>query len=531
MRRNDPPEGPERALAMPPRMREKIGMRFRKTLLFAAFYAFLQPLSAAVSLPSESTPAVAGEVKGPAKEAMDEFQAGRHAKALDLARPLAEKGNADALYLMGFAHETGNGVEASREKAIEYYHKAADAKHKDAVYRLSFILLASEDEKERDQAREELEKAAKDDPAVAGRILGEAYLRGMLSPAADPDKAVFWWKRAADAGDIPSLLLIARFYEGQFGFPELKDLKQAMEYYGKAAGLGAPAAMASYGSRLLSGDESIRDEAKGREWIKKAIEAKEISGYLVLGDFEENVKKDLKAALAAYERGKDAGQIDSMLRAADFYIEGKAGEKDVERGVTVLKQAAEAGSAVASLKLAVMELSAEKPDLVSGYGHLLAAANGNLVEAQNELGLFYLSGKLAVADPAAGVAWLTRAAKGGYAPAQANLGTLYERGVAGVERSFENAGQLFTLAANQGHGAATLALANLVLEGHGTEADPVKAWALATLAAERGQEEATELATKIATKLDEKQREAAAKELETMRGGLATEPVETPDAE
>lgn len=499
-------------------------MLLRKTLLFAAVSAFLQPLSAAVSLPSETTPTVPAEVSGPAKEAMEAFQAGRHAKAVELAKPLAEKDNADALYLLGFAHETGNGAEASREKALEYYRKAAALKHKDAIYRMSFILLASEDEKERDQAREELEKAAKDEPAVAGRILGEAYLRGLLTPSPDPDKAVFWWKRAADAGDIPSLLLIARFYEGQFGFPELKDLKQAMDSYGKAAGLGNPGAMASYGSRLLSGDESVRDEEKGREWIKKAIDAKEISGYLVLGDFEENVKKDPKAALAAYERGKDAGQVDSMLRAADFYIEGKAGEKDVERGVSVLKKAAEAGSAVASLKLAVMDLSGETPDLVQGYAHLLAAANGNLVEAQNELGLFYLSGKLAGADPAAGVAWLTRAAKGGYAPAQNNLATLYERGVGGVERSFENAGQLYALAANQGHGPATLALARLVRDGHGTEADPTKAWALATLAAERGEEEGTEFAKEIATTLKPEQQDAARKELEDLKSGKAGEP-------
>lgn len=494
-------------------------MRIRKTLLFAAFSALLQPLPAAVSLPSENSPTVPSEVSGPAKDAMDAFQAGNHAKAIELAQPLAEEGNADALYLLGFAHETGAGVEASREKALEYYRKASAAKHKDAVYRLSFILLASEDEKERDQARKELEGAAKGDPAVAGRILGEAYLRGALTPSPDPDKAVFWWKSAADAGDIPSLLLVARFYEGQFGFAELKDLKEAMEFYRKAADLGAPGAMASYGSRLLSGDESVRDEDKGREWIKKAIDAKEINGFLVLGDFEENVKKDLEAALAAYERGKDAGQIDCMLRAADFYIEGKAGEKDVERGVSVLKEAAESGSAVANFKLAVMELSGDEPDLLAGYGFLLAAANGNLAQAQNELGLFYLAGKLAFADPAAGVAWLTRAAKGGFAPAQANLATLYERGAGGVNQSFENAAQLYLLAANQGHPPATFALAKMAFEGRGTEADPVKAWALATLAAERGLDEGTELAKQIAVTLDEKQREAASKDLESMRSG------------
>ncbi len=511
-------------------------MRLRPISHLLLFSALTIAVKAAVSLPSDNSAAVPAAAEGPAKEAMEAFQAGRHAKAVELAKPLADQGNPDALYLMGFAHESGQGAEASKEKAIEYYRKAADAKHKDAVYRLSFILLASEKEEEREQARLALETAAKDDPTVAARILGEAYLRGRLTQTPDPDKAIFWWKRAADAGDIPSLLLIARFYEGQFGFPELKDNKEALANYAKAAGLGNAGAMAALGSRLLSGDEKIRDEKKGREWLKKAIEAKEYTAYLALGDYEENVKKDLKAALAEYERGKDAGQIDCILRTADFYLEGKGVEKDTTRGLALLEKAAEAGNPVANFRLAVQALSVEKPDLLAGYGHLLKAANGNLPEAQNELGLLYLSGKLSTADSAAGVAWLTRAAQAGYAQSQNNLATLYERG-AGVPQNMENASQLYSMAANQGHGPATLALARLLNEGIGTKPDPIKAWALATLAAERGTEDGKKLATDIASKFDEKQRAAAQKQLDDIKSGKAaetkptapaTKPAETP---
>jgi TPR repeat protein len=481
-------------------------------------------LPAAVSLPSENSAALPADADGPAKAALDAFKDGRHAKAVELAKPLAETGNADALYLLGFAHETGQGADASRDKALEYYRSATSAKHKDAAYRLAFILLASEDEKERDKARETLETAAIDDVAVAGRILGEAYLRGRLTPAADPDKAVFWWKRAGDAGDVPSIMLLANFYEGQFGFPELKNHSEAISQYGKAAGLGNSGAMATMGSRLLSGDKSIRDEKKGREWLKKAIEAKEFAAYLALGDYEENVKKDLKAALAEYERGKDAGQVDCMIRAANFYIEGKGVEKDADRGLSILRQAAEAGSPIAHFSIAAHHLSAEKPDLLAGYGHLVAAANGNLVEAQNELGLLYLSGKLGVADAPAGVSWLTRAAQNGNATAQNNLAAIYENGITGVPRNLENAGQLYTLAANQGHAPATLALARLLHEGIGTTPDPVKAWALASLAAERGEKEADKWVTEIGLKLTEEQRVAALKELATMKSGGDAKP-------
>ena len=497
-------------------------MRSRFLAQFLLLSALTVSSPAAVSLPSDNAAAVPAAAEGPAKPAMEAFQAGRHAKAVELAKPLAEQGNAEALYLLGFASESGQGMEASKEKALDYYRKAAAGKHKDAVYRMSFILLASDKEEERDQARQALETAAKDDPSVATRILGEAYLRGMLTPAPDPDKAIFWWKRAADAGDVVSVLLIARFYEGQFGFPELKDLKEALANYAKAAGLGNAGAMAALGSRLLSGDEKNRDEKKGREWLKKAIAAKEYSAYLALGDYEENVKKDLKAALAEYERGKDAGQVDCMLRTADFYLNGKGVEKDVERGQALLLKAAESGNPVANFRVAADLLAGEKPEkanLLTGYGHLLAAANGNLPEAQNELGLLYLSGKLGTADTSAGVAWLTRAAQGGNAQAQNNLATLYARGIGGVTKNLDNAGQLYALAANQGHGPATLALAHLLYDGVGTKADPVKAWALATLAAERGEKDADALVKEIAGKLDEKQHLAALKELEDIKSG------------
>lgn len=498
-------------------------MLLRKIPRLLMFSVLTATVQAAVSLPAESTATAPQAVDGPAKEALDTFKAGDHTRAVELAKPLAESGNADALYLMGFAHETGQGAEASKDKALEFYRKAAAAKSKDAAYRMSFILLASEKETERDQARETLETAAKDDPSVAGRILGEAYLRGLLTPAPDPDKAIVWWQRAADAGDVPSILLMARFYEGQFGFPELKDPKAALETYAKAAELGDAGAMAALGSRYLSGDEKLRDEKKGREWLKKAIAVKEYTAYLALGDYEENVKKDPEAALAEYERGKDAGQIDCTLRAAEFYLEGKGTDKDSARGTALLEKAAEAGSAPASFRLAVLALNATKPDLINGYKHLVMAANGNLSEAQNELGLFYLSGKLAAADGAAGVAWLTKAAQGGYPQAQNNLATLFERGAAGVARNLESAGQLYTLAANQGHGPATLALARLLDSGTGTEPDHVKAWALATLAAERGAEGADELVKEITAKLTDKEKTEAKKQLEDIKSGKTAE--------
>ena len=204
-------------------------------------------------------------------------------------------------------------------------------------------------------------------------------------------------------------------------------------------------------------------------------------------------------------------------------MEGRGVEKDTERGIAILKKAAEGKSPVAQFRMAVHHLSGDKPDLASGYAYLVAAATGNLVEAQNELGLFYLSGKLGGADARLVSHGSPTPPKNGNAAAQNNLATLYEGGAAGLTRNLENAGQLYTLAANQGHGPATLALARLLSQGGDVKPDLVKAWALATLAFERGEKDAEKLATEIASKLDEKQLEEARKELADIKSGKPAE--------
>ncbi|MEK7951276.1 tetratricopeptide repeat protein [Luteolibacter soli] len=491
-----------------------------KTLLLALAFATVVSTSApaAISLGTDAPATVPEIADGPAKAALDAFREGRHNVGVDLAKPLAEKGNADALFLLGFAAETGQGMPASRDAALENYKKAAAAGNKDATYRRALILLNSKEEKDRQEGREALESAAKTDPANAGRILGEAWLRGLLSEKADYDKASEWWNKASNAGDTPSILLLARLHEGAFGFKEKADAKKSLEFYQKAAALGDASAFIPLGSRLLNGEESIRNEKEGREWLAKAIEKEQWAAYLALGDFEENVKKNEKEALANYKKGADKAQPDCLLRVAGFYFDGKGGlEKSEEKGREQLVKAAEAGNAMAALEMASRLSKEEKPDMMSVYKYLLSAANTGMPVAQNEIGLLYVSGNMGLSDPTAAVAWFTAAAKAGHAAAQNNLGTLYERGM-GVPVDYNNAGQLYSLAANQGHAAATTGLARLHATGHGTDQNLPKAWALASLAIERGDDkEAKTLLGDLTSKMSGDQLIEGKKELETLK--------------
>jgi uncharacterized protein len=452
-----------------------------------------------------STPNVAAEATasadGPLAEAQEAFKKGLNAKGVELLKPLAAQGNSQALFMLGVASESGQGVEASIPAALDYYKKAAAAGYEPATYRHALLLLNSKDEKERQQGRSDLETAAKDHPAKAGRMLGEAWMRGLLSEKPDFDKAAQWWKTSGDAGDTESLQLLGRLYEGTFGFPEKKDPKQALAYYRKAADLSDKSAYSALGSRLLNGDESIRNVKEGLEWLNKAADEKVADAFLALGDYYENNKKDDKAALEQYQKGSDLKQADCTIRLAAMYANGRGGvEKNEIKARDLLKDAAEGGSTTASLELAARIAKDEKPDYQLIYKHVLSAANSGLPIAQNELGLFYLSGNLGLIDPIAAFGWFTKAARAGYPNAQVNLASLYARGVNGSP-DYGSAGQLYTLAFNKGSAEAATGLATLYFKGLGIEKDAAKAWAFASVGVERGDSNAKDVLANITSAL------------------------------
>ena len=457
-----------------------------------------------------------GDQETQVKVARETFESGKHAEAVALALPLAEKGNPEAFYLLGFAHETGQGAEASTEKAIAYYKKAIAKGSANAGYRLAFILLESGEKEKIAEAKRLLEAQAESDPAVSGRILGEAWLLGRFSEKPDSTSAIKWWEKASEAGDVPSQMFLARFYGGQMGFPELKNPGLSLKYFLQAAEAGNAGAMVGAGSRLLYGEGVTRDEEKGKALLNKAIEAKDFSAYLALGKFQEVVKKDFKAALEQYQRGADEGQVDCMIQAATYYLEGRGVDKDVTRATKILNAAAEKGNPQAHLSLAILAFQEEEPDVLTGYKHLLSASTGGLATAQNELGLLYLSGKLGVADVPAAITWFGSAAQANYAPAQNNLGALYEQGT-GVPQNYETAAQYYNLSAAQGNASAVLALARFHAAGAAMEVNKELAWALAKLAEEYGEGNAAPFVESLEKLFSKEQLATAKKELARLK--------------
>jgi TPR repeat protein len=447
----------------------------------------------------------------PAQAALQRFRLGSRSAALEMARPLADGGNADALFLIAFAMEAKEPAKLSRGQAMDYYYrKAAEAGHPEARLRRSLILLASDLEKERNESRQNLESAATEDPKAC-RILGEAWLRGLVTGKPDTAKAEEYWKNAATKGDTASSLLLARLHDGTFGFTELIDENSAIVFYKTAAEGGEDEALVPLGSLLLKSTSNPENKTEGRRWLDKAIEKKIYAAWLALGDYEMAVEKDGKLAQEYYHKGAEADEPGCMVKIA-------AGCGDPERRIW-LRKAQEIGSPVAAAELGELLLKDNMPDYRAAATCLIAAAREGIARAQYNLGLLYLNRNDGGKDPSAAVTWLTEAMKAGDTEAQYTLGNLNEYGIGGPV-NYANAGVLYTLACKKGHAAAATHIARMALEGLGTDRSPAQAKAHALLGLERGDQSANSILQELDGKLDDTESAKADKALADLRAGL-----------
>jgi len=84
----------------------------------------------AVTLAFTSNVALAG---GSFDDGAIAFIKGDGAAAYKIWKPLADKGNAEAQYHLGYMFQTGAGVEPDKTKALYWYHQAAKNGHSKAL--------------------------------------------------------------------------------------------------------------------------------------------------------------------------------------------------------------------------------------------------------------------------------------------------------------------------------------------------------------------------------------------------------------
>jgi TPR repeat protein len=69
------------------------------------------------------------------------YHRGDHTVALEIWRPLAERGDASSQYMMGYLYAQGEGVESNAGKAAKWYRRAADQGDPDAQLNLGLMYV------------------------------------------------------------------------------------------------------------------------------------------------------------------------------------------------------------------------------------------------------------------------------------------------------------------------------------------------------------------------------------------------------
>ena len=69
------------------------------------------------------------------------YHRGDHAAAMEIWRPLADRGDAAAQYMVGYLYASGEGVQSSLGRAAKWYRKAADQGDPDAQLNLGLLYV------------------------------------------------------------------------------------------------------------------------------------------------------------------------------------------------------------------------------------------------------------------------------------------------------------------------------------------------------------------------------------------------------
>ena len=164
---------------------------------------------------------------------------------LDTLRSKASGGDAKAQIDLAIRYRDGKGTAKDDAQAMQWAHRAADAGNADAMDFVGFAYLRGAVVKRNPEIAIAYFKEAADESAQAAFNLGQCYF-GAQGTAQDCEKALEWWKKAAEKG------------------------------HGRAA---ANAAMA-----YRSGEGVKSNPALSRRFAERAAELNDPSGLVLLGE-------------------------------------------------------------------------------------------------------------------------------------------------------------------------------------------------------------------------------------------------------
>lgn len=185
---------------------------------------------------------------------------------IDLLKVIAEQGDANAQFNLGYRYFHGDGVIEDDVEAVKWYHKAAAQGHAKAQVNLGICYaIAGDDANAVDWYR----KAADQGVAQAQLNLGQCYSKGE-GVEKDEMEALKWYRKAALQGFAEAQHNLGVIYKDGNGVAK-NDVEAAKWFY-KAAVQGIPESQYNIGACYFKGEGVAKDYVEAYAFFSLAGE-------------------------------------------------------------------------------------------------------------------------------------------------------------------------------------------------------------------------------------------------------------------
>lgn len=195
--------------------------------------------------------------------------------ALRELRPLAEKGNRGAQFLLGRMHEDGSGVPQDFKEAARWYRLAAD--QGDATAQLFLGLMHERGQgvpQDFKEANRWYRLAADQGNATAQYNLGGSYVSGHGVPQ-DFKEAIRWFRLAADQGDAGALANLGVMHSKGYGVPQNRVIAYALSNLSASIDTSSANTATSNRNKLIEQMTPSEIEA-GQALTREMVQAKNL---------------------------------------------------------------------------------------------------------------------------------------------------------------------------------------------------------------------------------------------------------------
>lgn len=411
------------------------------------------------------------------------------AKAVEFFILAANAGETSAMEDLGVCYNKGYGVAVDKNKAIEWFEKAAKEGGSGKALSNLEDLYAEVDADTSATRYFELLKAVADKGyyEAMGRI-HLCYLYG-YGTEKNTEKAMQYLDQAVEGEEPTSCFLKGRYlYNGEFGLEQ--DRKKAVQLWEIAANKDHSKAAENLGKCYRDGDGVEVDAAKALEWFEKARALGNMSaclqlGFAYTGGFADtDYAKAARYYMEAYKSDSETISAAAAAMLAEMYEKGLGTEPNAKKAFELYKYAAEHDYANAQYKVyeAYWNGIVVQKDVEKAEQWLKKAADGGLTLAQGLIG-FYARGR---EDGPTVVHYWEKASAAGEATIMGKLAKLYLSGACGVPMNKARAIELYKKAAELGDIEAIGALGICYANGNGVVQNSNEAFRLFSIAAEQG---------------------------------------------